>query len=114
MRFTKDGIEYRIYFHYSRDSKKRRKVTAYIENCDVDTEDFFIPDVLGATATCCRGDQFVKETGRKIALAKALKDRDREFRKAAWEAYFARKKPNVENDQNDHGEIVLSFQVTRE
>ena len=40
---------------------------------------------------CHENDQFSKETGRKLALARALMGYDRGFRTAAWKAYLGRK-----------------------
>jgi len=33
-------------------------------------------------------DQFCKRTGRKVALAKAMADLPRNYRKAIWDGYF--------------------------
>lgn len=42
------------------------------------------------TAMMDSRDVFVKDTGRKIALTRALLFQNRDFRKAAWQAYFNR------------------------
>ena len=39
-------------------------------------------------ASCSDKDQFNKNTGRKVALSRALRSFDREFRKKVWRAYF--------------------------
>jgi len=42
-------------------------------------------------AHCSKQDQFCKETGRKVALARAVKPLDKATRKRVWEAYFGRR-----------------------
>ena len=42
-------------------------------------------------------DNFVAETGRKIALGRALENLSREIRSAAWQAYFNRKNCSSRN-----------------
>ena len=46
-----------------------------------------------AVGVACQSDKdvFVKDVGRKIALARALKGQHKSFRKLAWEAYHNRK-----------------------
>lgn len=41
-------------------------------------------------AICHENDRFEKERGRKLALARALKGKNKAFRTQVWEAYFAR------------------------
>jgi hypothetical protein len=45
-------------------------------------------DWLDGYAWCHPQDQFCKKTGRKIALARALRDLPRWARKRIWEEYF--------------------------
>ena len=48
-------------------------------------------EVWMGNAWCSLQDQFCKERGRKLALARALQNSpDREWRKIVWEQYFLR------------------------
>lgn len=85
MKFTYDGKNYRIGFKH---------------NLDEGTTFAFIKEdgdpwnaVIVGTSFCSAEDNFCYETGRKVALARALEDYapDREFRKAAWAGYHSRK-----------------------
>ncbi len=42
---------------------------------------------FNGTATCHPKDNFSKAIGRKLALASAMRDFDRDVRKAVWEVY---------------------------
>lgn len=55
-------------------------------------------DRLMGVACCSLDDNFNKETGRKIALARCLRPCDPAFKKAAWEAYLGRL-PKLEVDK---------------
>lgn len=39
-------------------------------------------------AFCSKDDQFHKPTGRKVALTRAIKNFDKEFRTKIWKAYW--------------------------
>lgn len=39
-------------------------------------------------AICAEGDNFCKNTGRKIALSRAIRNYDKPTRKKIWDAYF--------------------------
>lgn len=47
-----------------------------------------LPVQVGA-AYCSKKDHYDRKVGRKVALARALKDTPREYRKKVWDAYFA-------------------------
>lgn len=47
--------------------------------------------LYSGTARCSKKDNFCRETGRKISLARAMKDFNKELRKQIWEAYLGRK-----------------------
>jgi hypothetical protein len=85
MKFTYDGKNYRIGFQHDWDEAT---TFAFIKE-DGDPRDA----VIEGTSFCSAEDKFCYETGRKVALARALEDYapDREFRKAAWAAYRSRK-----------------------
>lgn len=55
--------------------------------CAICGEDPDKPLALGR-AICAKGDNFCKNTGRKIALSRAIKDYDKPTRKKIWDAYF--------------------------
>jgi hypothetical protein len=42
---------------------------------------------------CVAGDPFVKETGRRISITRAIEFFPREVRKAVWASYWASKLP---------------------
>lgn len=46
-------------------------------------------------AFCSHLDRFNRETGRKVALTRALQSLPREIRKKFWEAYFNRTAPKI-------------------
>jgi hypothetical protein len=69
--FERLGYLYRIKFTYSADKKRHRIVTCQLE---VKTN----------------GHRFVKEEGRKLALARAIANMNREDRARAWAAYWGR------------------------
>ena len=47
-------------------------------------------NVFEGRAFCKKGDEFVREEGRKRSLTRAIKDMPREDRGKFWYAYFAR------------------------
>lgn len=111
MRFTLHGHTYTIRFEYAPrfipngDGTAHREVGApptftdcYIEH----QENGQYVTVASGTAQRVAQDQFKRETGRKLALARALSDfvpygtgsfasADREERRVVWEAYLNRK-----------------------
>lgn len=88
MKVEVDGRELHLHFKYS--EVKVNHVVRRQTECTLTLKD-------GATigrgsALCSEQDNFVKETGRKISLAKALKDANfsREERTLVWQGYFDR------------------------
>ncbi len=82
MRVTLDGQQYRIGFRYDALSPT--------------VTDAFLLDEAGVVLTggrawCHEKDNFCKETGRKLALTRAIKDLPKEQRKLVWGAYLNRK-----------------------
>jgi len=74
----------RIKFAYDPPEVKRRRTLCRIHDAS---------GVLGSGLTkCSRNDQFVKSTGRKLALARAMQDArlDREARRLLWAQYLGR------------------------
>jgi len=61
--------------------------------------------VAAATACCSVNDQFAKETGRRIALQRAIAKFDRETQGALLHAYFSRheasRKPKQSTNSNE-------------
>ncbi len=110
MRFTKDGQEYRIFFnHFNPELDPVGGTNCSIESANPEDESY----------ECYRGfaqlhpqDNFSKEKGRKIALARALQtagwlEADRRY---VWLAYFSRSPKNeaiVEQIRNKiHWEVA--------
>jgi hypothetical protein len=77
-----DGGVVRLSFGYAQDKKHRTVTSAYVT----------LPDGAEITgqAVCAKEDHFVKETGRKVALTKAVADLPRDVRAAIWQAYLNR------------------------
>jgi hypothetical protein len=88
MRFTFEGLDYRIGFRHEIDRKSETAITyCWVDNVDRSV----LKQVVGkGSAKCSKGDIFNKETGRKLALERALVGKVRAFRTAAWKAYFNR------------------------
>lgn len=91
-RLKVDGCELQYSFQHDRDVNfviKPNKVITDVTSCKMlingDT-------LITGTAACLQGDHFNKEKGRKIALARALKEAGvaRDTRVLVWEGYFDR------------------------
>ncbi len=107
MRFQFGDQVFKIWFQYSKHDGQRETV------CLIDDVKDGIAEAkatfAAGSSVCSSSDQFRKETGRKIALTRALRAAgavralcdDKRFRKAAWEAYWARRHgvQTVENRQ---------------
>jgi len=105
MTFLYDGTRFRIHFFHGDDGKRRWSAALLAEahpKPDQDGRIVWIPIGRIGIATCCTADVkkglYSKETGRRLALDRALLDRrsgqaylDRPLRKAAWAAYHGRK-----------------------
>jgi hypothetical protein len=92
MLFELMGIKYRIRFVYRTVERGRKKQTRRLVACFIEREeDQKWIGVVGGQAECSPADQFMKETGRKLALTRALKWQHLEFRTRAWWAYRGRK-----------------------
>lgn len=103
MIFSYDGKEYVISFEYSEGDIPNTELRGRVTRCwVVKAGDDRQYSVLKGTAWCHPNDQFAREIGRKLALERALvtalalrvKARAREFRTAAWKAYWGRKRSN--------------------
>lgn len=81
---TVGEAKFKVDWHYNRDTF-RRSVSCRIWGISF-TEVTYIG---GADATCSHKDQYFKEKGRRISLAKALKSTSiiRSDRAIFWEAY---------------------------
>lgn len=97
MRFEfPEGKWYKIWFKYTLHDGKR-EVLALIDEEDAPGTTF-----AAGAALCAKSDQFRKETGRKVALTKALRCEKifnvcgcksatcKQFRTAAWQCYHKR------------------------
>lgn len=105
MRFEFQHIKYRIWFKYEADRNGKREICCFIDEEDAPGTTF-----AAGSAICAPSDRFCKETGRKVALTKAMplwpkvSDSNRkiynvcggdwvrikQFRTAAWRAYHKR------------------------
>jgi len=47
--------------------------------------------LFSGSSLCSSRDNFCKETGRKIALARAIRDLPRDVRQLVWADYFSRR-----------------------
>jgi hypothetical protein len=110
MNFEYEGCKFRITFQYAV-IEGANGIRCYID----DVSDEQHKRVANGYSRCVSGDRFVKETGRKIALTRALDKMfielssgqypltwldvfptewsRRGFRAAAWKSYFERKAP---------------------
>lgn len=101
-------IHFEYNFKHYRIAFRRVENTKFL--CDVSKFTELEPNEFGyliigsGVSSCAPGDNFCKETGRKIALTRALDDCiagvDKSFRRAAWKAYFNRKNPNPPPETN--------------
>jgi hypothetical protein len=90
------GNKYALQFKYETELEKERglfrrtycTLFKYVESQ-------WLPSVIEGEALCVPEDRYVKETGRKLALTRALSSVSKEFRTAAWQAYHSRR--NNEN-----------------
>jgi hypothetical protein len=93
MKFTFEGVEYRIGFQYENRKTGKRKVrnycTARIETGD--ERDGTHKIVAQGRVVRFHKDKFVKEEARRYALKEALKDQKGEFIGTAIRAYKNRK-----------------------
>ena len=81
MKFEYEGSEFRIRFHYEYKTT-RVEIVNYLAKSIVVNGDSY----------CAPSDRFCKETGRKIALKRALHQYlPKSFRTAVWKAYHGRK-----------------------
>ena len=93
MRFTIGVSDYDIRFSYKTLENGTVETTATISFIDphiASGRERFKPLYSGNAQQSVR-DTFKKDTGRKVALARALAHLPRASRKIAWEAYHSRK-----------------------
>ena len=88
MDFLYDGNSYKIEFGRDQDLSPNSAVLVRSTSCTIRRDR---GGSLVGRSWCHRNDQFSKETGRKLALTRALMSYDRGFRTAAWKAYLGRK-----------------------
>lgn len=104
MKVTVNGKEYHIHFAYqhtpvdvvcrmSGEVPLTEQVTTHCHmhegSCGNIPGRCEVPALLEGKSTCHENDQFVKSTGRKIAMSRALKNLSREVRTEFWLGYFA-------------------------
>lgn len=94
MTVTIGTTHYEMYFQYSTDERNRRVVKCIIaKKPEINSKRSEYVTVTEGETTCSATDVFVKETGRKIALEKALADAGfpRCSRALFWKAYHNRR-----------------------
>jgi hypothetical protein len=94
MRLDINGAEYHIHFQYGRyDGRRQTRAEIHVGEC---VDRAHNSECCGAKpkgvgfAWCAYQDEFVKATGRKIALARAMQNLGlpRETRQAIWFQYL--------------------------
>ena len=97
---TVDGITYKVYFEHDRNEgifytgkhwvKTIGRTFCYVDFITKDSDGHSRHAAFAKTvAYCSHKDNFSKDKGRKVALAKMLKSSfPREHRKLFWDAYF--------------------------
>lgn len=122
MRFSWGGIKFKIWFKY--EGKTNRQPDGMCHQpfvpdrretlCFIDEED--APGITFATgsAICAASDVFCKNTGRKVALTKALRCEkirnvcganpatEKQFRTAAWQCYLKRAEQEKKGVESGH------------
>ncbi len=101
-----DGLtEYRVRFAHTSDEKSKAQIRFHgtrVKNATTASiekrwrrpwsDEGWSPWIFASTgvACCSFGDRFVKETGRKLALKRAMKDWLKSSRTLMWKAYHER------------------------
>lgn len=110
MRFEgESGAKYRIRFEYGRRLTRRAKKPRRLTSCLIEQAHWkgaaratWVVVSQGETE-CSRKDQFVRETGRKIALERALWGWSQPSRARAWAAYRNRRGVALSPDLDGRG-----------
>lgn len=89
---TSEGIYFVDWVHEQIDNNKIK----YRTICLVKGQEYNLLE--NDIAWCSRKDNFCKERGRKISLARAIKDWDKAVRTEIWKAYLNRKVNNGSNN----------------
>lgn len=108
LRITIDGLEYKISFMHSKLVPnslwpQAKAMTVCYLSIGEPTVDWI------SFALCSKKDNFCKETGRKVSLARALQAAGLTYgeRKQIWEAYFNRPRTNGQNNKDHSAEGTL-------
>ena len=102
MRFEHDGHSFRIRFRHehpdgfifagdTRHGKVRALTSCFIEGQEMDRW----AAVAQGEARCSLDDRFQKETGRKLALQRAVAHFPQVLRGTIWDAYLSRKERRI-------------------
>ena len=81
--FTMDDLGVKVTFSHARHEGRRYRGATICHVIDLNNG-----ASTGGVSYCSIDDNFCYETGRKLALARALEDFDRATRKRIWERYF--------------------------
>jgi hypothetical protein len=112
MKFTFEGVEYRIEFQYDTKKTGKKKVRNYT-TCRIvtgNTENQQI--VASGTVARYHYDTFNKEEARKYALDAALELTSRDFRRAARTAYH-RRPGGIDYNRAVRKGLIVTFPVLK-
>lgn len=94
MLVTFHNTKFKVIFSHSQSRTPAFGTTAGNTLCEIrilDTTKGISTTLYKGRAICQIGDQYCKETGRKIALKRALENiNNRDMRRAFWQAYHSR------------------------
>lgn len=94
---TSDGVYEVRWFHTNNHTANRKK--SMTECLIVKHIDENLKQAMGNNiAKCSKRDNFCKETGRKVSLARAIEAFDKPVRTEIWKAYLNRKVKDGSNN----------------
>lgn len=88
MRLQADGKTFMAHFRHERENNTTF-CTVHVGPCYEKARPCGTEPAVTGVAHCSPHDSFCKASGRKLALARALKDVPREIRRQLWADYFA-------------------------
>ena len=92
--FTLNNKKFFVHYNVIGNGRKQCRVTEVIVAELREKKEDALKVISTGTAQCSKRDNFQKEAGRKIALARAIKDFSQEERTEIWKKYFSRLETN--------------------
>jgi len=92
--FTLNNKKFFVHYNVIGNGRKQCRVTEVIVAELREKKEDELKVISTGTAQCSKLDNFAKETGRKIALARAIKNFSKEERTEIWDKYFSRMESN--------------------